>query len=85
MQYCPVANYHYVHVTCGKVFGGTLNICFWLFPKNGSISERTLNRALNSSYNCIQFCIKKKKKKKKIIFAMCQNYPLALRNDSLQF
>ena len=40
MQYCPVANYHYVHNLChGKVM-------FWLFPENGGISERTVNRAL---------------------------------------
>ena len=31
----------------GKVFGGTPNIfTFWLFSENGSISERTVNRAL---------------------------------------
>ena len=49
MQYCPVmqvANYHYVHNLWQRVFGGTPNICmFWLFPENGIISERSVNRA----------------------------------------
>ena len=75
-----------MYITYGKVFGETpKNFMFWLFPENGSISERTVNRAFNSSYNSIKFCInkkKKKKKKKKIIFAMYQNYPLALRMHS---
>ena len=36
-----------MYIIYGKVFGGTPNICmFWLFPENGSISERTVNRAL---------------------------------------
>ena len=44
MQYCTVANYHYVHVcihvTYGKVFGETPNILmFWLFPENGGYFE----------------------------------------------
>ena len=35
------------YVTYGKVFGGTPNIfMFGLFPENGSISERTVNRTL---------------------------------------
>ena len=45
------------------MFGGTPNIfMFWLFPENGSISERTVNRAFISSYNSIKFCINKEKK-----------------------
>ena len=36
-----------MYITYGKVFGGTPNnLMFWLFPENGSISERTVNRAL---------------------------------------
>ena len=47
MQYCPMANYHYVHNLDGKVFGGNPKIfMFWLFYENGSISEQTVNRAL---------------------------------------
>ena len=38
MQYCPMADYDYVHNLYGKVFGGTPNIMmFWLFLENGSI------------------------------------------------
>ena len=52
MQY---AQWHIIimYITHGKVFGGggggggTPNIfMFWLFPENGSISERTFNSAL---------------------------------------
>ena len=57
---------------------------FWLFPENGSISERTVNRALifHTTYKILHY-----KKKKKNIFAihvhcMYQNYPLALRRIS---
>ena len=33
-----------MYITYGKVFGGTPNILmFWIFPENGSISERTVN------------------------------------------
>ena len=36
-----------MYITYGKVFGGTPNICmFSLFSENGSISDRTINRAL---------------------------------------
>ena len=36
-----------MYITYGKVFGGTPNIfMFWLFPENGCISKRTVNRAL---------------------------------------
>ena len=36
-----------MYITYGKVFGGTPNIfMFWIFPENGSISERTVNKAL---------------------------------------
>ena len=46
----------------GQVFGETPNIfMFWLFPENGSISERTVKHGINSSYNSIKFCIIKKK------------------------
>ena len=35
------------YITYDKVFGGTLNIfMFWIFPENGSISERTVHMAL---------------------------------------
>ena len=56
---------------------------FWLFPENGSISERSVNRALIvHEYNPIKFCINKKKILI-FIFAMYQNYPLALTNQIL--
>ena len=68
-------------ITYGKVFGGTPNIfMFWLFPENGRISERTANRGINSSYNPIKFWINKENIKF-FIFAMYQNYPLALKRD----
>ena len=57
-----------MYITYGKVFGGTPTILmFSLFPENGSISKRTVNRALIVAYNSIKFSLKKKKKKKKII------------------
>ena len=50
-----------MYITYGKVFGGTPNIfMLWLFPEKGSISERTVNRALIVN-NSIKFCINKKK------------------------
>ena len=45
MQYYLVANYHYVHVA--KCLGGLRTFfMFWLFSENGSLSERTVNRAV---------------------------------------
>ena len=36
-----------MYITYGKMFGGIPNtFMFWLFPENGSISKRTVNRAL---------------------------------------
>ena len=36
-----------MYITYGKVFGGTpKNFMFWLFSKNGTISERIVNREL---------------------------------------
>ena len=50
-----------MYITYGKVFGGSPNIfMFWLFPENGSISERTINRALTVHTTLIKFCINKK-------------------------
>ena len=53
-----------MYITYGKVGGGgggdSENFMFWLFPENGSISERTVKRALMVSYNPIKFCINKK-------------------------
>ena len=48
MQYCPVANYHYMYITYGGVFGGTPNLLmFWIyFLKMEAYSERTVNGAL---------------------------------------
>ena len=46
---CNIAQWQIIimYITYGEVFGGTPNIfMFWLFPENGSISERTVNRAL---------------------------------------
>ena len=46
---CNIAQWQIIimYITYGKVFGGTPNIfMFWLFLENGSISERTVNRAL---------------------------------------
>ena len=43
-----------MYITNGKVFGGTPNILiFWLFLDNLSISEQTIDRALNNSYRTI--------------------------------
>ena len=73
MQYCPVANYHYVHNLWQSV-RGTPNIFFL----NGSISQRTVNRAFNSSYSSINSVLTKNIYK--FSFSpMYQNYPLALR------
>ena len=37
----------YITYMYGNMFGGTPNILmFWIFPENGSIAERTVNRAL---------------------------------------
>ena len=57
---CNIAQWQIImYITYGKVFGGTPNIfMFWLFPENGSISERTVN-GINSSYNPIKFWINK--------------------------
>ena len=72
-----------MYITYGKAFGGTPNILiFWLIPANGSISERTvIKQGINSSYNPIQFCANKRKILI-FIFAMYQNYPLALSAES---
>ena len=69
-----------MYITYGKVFGGggggAPNIfMFGIFPENGSISERTVNRAY--SYKSMKFCINKAKILI-FIFTMYQNYPLAL-------
>ena len=38
-----------MYITDGRVFGGTLNIfIFWLFLDNLSISEKTIDSALNT-------------------------------------
>ena len=74
-----MANCHYVHNLWQSVRGTPNIFMFWLFPENGSISERTVNRGINSSYNSIKFCINKKTILI-FIFAMYQNYPLALNN-----
>ena len=72
-----------MYITYGKVFGGTPNIfMFWLFPENGSILERTVNRALivnTTLYNSALTTTKNH-----FHFAMYQNYPLALicKSDS---
>ena len=53
-------------------YGGNPNIfMFWLFPENGSITERTVNRAL---------IVHTTTKKLIFIFTMYQNYPLALKH-----
>ena len=46
MQYCPMAKYHYVHNLWQSVWGTPNIFMFVLFPENGSISERTVSRAL---------------------------------------
>ena len=46
MQYCRVANYHYVHNLWQSVWGDSEQLMFWLFLENGGILERTVNRAL---------------------------------------
>ena len=51
MQYCPMANYHYVHNLWQRVRGDSKHFYVFglIFPGNGSISERTVNRALINS------------------------------------
>ena len=46
MQYCPMANYHYVHNLWQSDRGDSEHFMFCLFPENGSILEQTVNRAL---------------------------------------
>ena len=59
-----------------KMFGGTpKKNMFGYSPENGSISERTVNRALKFHTTAIKFCINKKKYVI-FIFAMYQNYPM---------
>ena len=54
-----------MYITYGKVFGGTPNILmFWIFPENGSISERTVNRAFSSKIQLYKHSALIKKKKK---------------------
>ena len=66
-----------MYITYGKVFGRTLNILMLLiFPENASILERIVNRALIVYTNLFKFCINKKILI--FIFAMYQNYPMAL-------
>ena len=66
-----------MYITYGKVYGGTPNIfMFWLFSENGSISQRTINRAL-----IVHTTLWNSALTKKIlifIFTNYQNYPLAL-------
>ena len=71
-----MANYHYVHNLWQSVRGTPNNCMFWLFPENGSISERTVNRAL-IVHTTLQI-LHLKKYILIFIFAMYQNYPLAL-------
>ena len=61
------------------MFGGTPNMfMFWLFPENGSISERTVNRALIVHTTLQNSALTRKKYK--FSFSPCtgQHYPLAL-------
>ena len=67
-----------MYITYGKVFGGTPDILmFWIFPENGSISERTVNRALIVHTTLLNSALTKNILI--FIFAMYQNYPLALK------
>ena len=74
--YCPVANYHHVHNLWQSVRGDSEHFTFWLFPENGSILERIVNRALTVHTTLYNFALTKKMWI--FIFAMYQNSPLAL-------
>ena len=73
MTYCnailPIGKLsNVIYISYGKVFRGTPNISmFWLYSENGSILERTVNRAL--IVHTTQFIFN---------FTIYQNYPLAL-------
>ena len=67
-----------MYITYGKVFGGTQKMfMFWFwFSENGSILERTVNRAL-----IVHTTLKNSALKKYILIfisTIYQNYPLAL-------
>ena len=57
MQYCPVANYLYVHNLWQSVRGGLRTfLCFGNFLKMETFWSELL-KGINSSYNSIGFCI----------------------------
>ena len=71
-----------MYITNGRVFGGTPNILiFWLFFDNFSISEQTIDRALNNSHRTIKLWFNEAK----IIsfdfhhIPSSSNYPLTLK------
>ena len=73
-----------MYITNGRVFGGTPNILiFWLFLDNLSISEQTIDRAINNSHRTIKLWFNEEKKFH-LIFTTYQNYPLALNLDNYQ-
>ena len=80
MQNCPVANYHYVHNLWQSVRRDSKHFyvlfIFWKWQH----FRANYKQGINSSYNSIKFCINKAKIKI-LIFAMYQNYPLALTNS----
>ena len=69
-----------LYITYGKIIGGTPIISiFWLFLKNGSVSEQTVYRAV-----VVHIALSKKKKCMKknssdLIFTIYQYYTLALK------
>ena len=70
-----------MYITYGKVFGGTPNICmFWLFPENGSISERTVNRALKVLGHSVGLCKTTKRKGKLFIILLVDVWRIICEN-----
>ena len=73
MQYRPIANYHYVHYLWQSVRGDSEHFSVWVISLKYFISERTVNRAL-----IVHTTLSNSALKIIFIFAMYQNYPLAL-------
>ena len=82
MKYCnailPSGKLSNIHNLCQNVRGDSEHFYVWvIFWKWEALGANCL-QGINSSYNSIEFCINKKKILI-FIFAMYQNYPLALK------
>ena len=73
MQYCPVANYHYVHNLWQSVRGDSEHFYVFVISWKWKHFGANCYQGINSSYNSIKFCINKKYILI-FIFAMYQNY-----------